>query len=260
MVASALWVVMRSWAGVVMAGGAWCNTNSPWWSSTPTFMLATWLPMLLIHDPSFAAAGLAAGTLECPRGECAGRLGPWGHARPRRLRLSGARSEIHTPQRARCRACGKTHVLISTRSCPRRADSAETVGAALVHAASGLGHRRVAAAVDLPATTVRGWLRRARANSEAVRADATAATYQLDAMAHRFNPTGSALGDMVDAVGRAVAAWVLRFGPRPSPWQINGRAHRRSDPRARSSTGLAPRPLTPTAASTRPNSHQRHRP
>lgn len=176
--------------------------------------------MLLIHDPSFAAACLAAGTLECPRGGCGGRLGPWGHARPRRLRLSRGRSETHTPRRARCRTCGQTHVLIPTRSYPRRADSVETVGAALLAAASGLGHRRVAARVELPATTVRGWLRRARANSEAVRADATVATCLLDPMAHRFDPTGNALGDMVDAVGRAVAAWVLRFGPRTSPWQL----------------------------------------
>ena len=111
-------------------------------------------------------------------------------------------------------------MLIWTRSYPRRADSAETVGAALLAAAGGLGHRRVAAVVELPATTVRGWLRRARANSEAVRADATVATHQIDPTAHRFDPTGSALGDMVDAVGRAVAAWVLRFGPGPSPWQL----------------------------------------
>ena len=220
MVAAAWCMVIRGRAGAAMPGGAWCNTNSPCPPSTPTFTLATWLLMLLIHDPAFAAACLAAGTLECPRGGCGGRLRPWGHARPRRRRLSGGRYETHTPRRARCRACGQTHVLISTRSYPRRADRVETVGAALLGAASGLGHRRVAASVDLPATTVRGWLRRARANSEAVRADATVATHQLDPMADRFDPTGNALGDMVDAVGRAVAAWVLRFGPGPSPCQL----------------------------------------
>lgn len=176
--------------------------------------------MLLIHDPALAAAHLVAGTLACPRGGCDGRLGPWGHARPRRLRLSVGRSETHTPRRARCRSCGHTHVLVPMCSYPRRADSVETVGVALLAAASGLGHRRVAARVELPATTVRDWLRRARANSDAVRADATVATYQLDPVAHRFDPTGSALGDMIDAVGRAVAAWVLRFGPGPAPWQL----------------------------------------
>ena len=164
MVAAAWCMVIRGRAGAAMPGGAWCNTNSPYRPSTPTFTLATWLLMLLIHDPVFAAACLAAGTLECPRGGCGGRLRPWGHARPRRRRLSGGRYETHTPRRARCRACGQTHVLISTRSYPRRADRVETVGAALLGAAGGLGHRRVAASVDLAATTVRGWLRRARAN------------------------------------------------------------------------------------------------
>lgn len=145
---------------------------------------------------------------------------PVGHARQRTLRLGAGRSETHTPRRARCRACRRTHVLVSTRSYPRRPDSVETVGAALLAAASGLGHRRVAKQVGLPATTVRGWLRRARANSDAVPADATVATYRLDSMAHRFDPTGSALGDMLDAVGRAISTWTLRFGPEPAPWQL----------------------------------------
>ena len=65
-------------------------------------------------------------------------------------------------------------------------------------------------------------------------------------MAHRFDPTGSALGDMVDAVGRVVAARVLRFGPGPFPRQLvvalTGAALAPG-----SSTGLAPRPLTTTS-------------
>lgn len=73
--------------------------------------------------------------------------------------------------------------------------------------------------VDRPATTVRGWLRRARANSDLVRADATVAALQLDSsLDWRPKPTGSALGDMVDAVGSAVAAYVRRFGPVGDPW------------------------------------------
>jgi hypothetical protein len=176
--------------------------------------------MLLTHDSDATAARLEAGALACPERGCDGQLGPWGHARPRRLRLDAGRSQSHTPRRARCRACKRTHVLVSTRSYPRRPDRVETVATALLAAANGLGHRRVAERVGLPATTVRGWLRRARANSDAVRSDATVATCRLDPMAHRLDPTGSALGDMLDAVGRAVAAWVVRFGPVPAPWQV----------------------------------------
>jgi DNA-directed RNA polymerase specialized sigma24 family protein len=36
----------------------------------------------------------------------------------------------------------------------------EVIGAALLAKASGLGHRRIAAALGVPATTVRRWLRR----------------------------------------------------------------------------------------------------
>lgn len=176
--------------------------------------------MLLIHDPAATSAALDEGRLECPDPACGGQLGPWGQARPRRLRLDGGGSETHTPRRVRCRACRVTHVLVSTRSYPRRPDTVETVGAALLVAAGGAGYRRVAEEVSRPATTVRGWLRRARANSEVVRGDATVATCRLDPMAGRFDPTGSALGDMLDALGRATSAWIRRFGPVPSPWSI----------------------------------------
>lgn len=175
--------------------------------------------MLLTHDPSTTTADLAAGALSCPDAACGGQLGPWGRARTRRLRVDARRTEAHTPRRARCRSCGRTHVVVPTRSYPRRPDSVETVGSALVAAARGLGHRRVARLVGIPATTVRGWLRRARVNSEAVRADATVAVHAFDPMAGPLNPTGSALGDMLEAVGRALAAAVVRLGPVPAPWQ-----------------------------------------
>lgn len=73
--------------------------------------------------------------------------------------------------------------------------------------------------VGLPVTTVRAWLRRARANSEAVRVDATVAVHALDPPAGPLNPTGSALGDMLDAVGRALTAAILRLGLVAAPWQ-----------------------------------------
>jgi hypothetical protein len=176
--------------------------------------------MLLILDPSTTATALTSGALACPDDDCGGILGPWGYARTRRLRLGAGRTSAHTPRRARCRACGQTHVLASTLSYPRRPDTVETVGAALLSAARGLGHRRVADEVGLPATTVRGWLQRARANSETIRVNATIAAHALDPMLGPIRPTGSPLGDMVEAVGVAVTAHVRRLGPAAPPWQL----------------------------------------
>ncbi len=113
-----------------------------------------------------------------------------------------------------------THVVSWARGFPRRADTAATVTTALLSAAGGLGHRRVAEVVDRPATTVRGWLRRARANSDLVAIDATAFALRLDPNLDLrcSKPTGSALGDMLEAVGLALRAWVTRFGPVEDEW------------------------------------------
>lgn len=120
----------------------------------------------------------------------------------------------------RRRSYGRTQVLAWARSYPRRCDSVETVAAALLAAVSGLGFRPIAEQVGVPATTVRDWLRRARRNAEVVRVDATIATLKLDPMAGPFDPTGSLLGDGVNAVGRAVSACIYRFGPWPGPWRV----------------------------------------
>ena len=70
-------------------------------------------------DVSQVERRLAAGLLVCPR--CGGLLGPWGHARTRRLR--GAASPTR-PRRTRCGGCGSTHVLLPVNALLRRADEA----------------------------------------------------------------------------------------------------------------------------------------
>ena len=93
-------------------------------------------------DVSQVERRLAAGLLVCPR--CGGRLGPWGHARTRRLR--GAAGPIR-PRRTRCGGCGSTHVLLPVNALLRRADEAVMIGAGVVLAAAGWGHRRIAVRV-----------------------------------------------------------------------------------------------------------------
>ena len=112
-----------------------------------------------------------------------------------------------------------TQVLVWARSYPRRPDRVETVTTVLLAAANGLGHRPAAATVGLPATTVRDWIRRARVKAEAVRCHATVLVHAFDPLAAALEPTGTPLGDMLDAVGRAVTAAACRLGPRAAPLQ-----------------------------------------
>jgi len=176
--------------------------------------------MLLIRDHSTGATALAAGALVCPHPGCGGVLGPWGHARTRHRRITASRFEAHTPRRTRCRSCERTQVLITAAGYPRRADTAENVGQATLAAANGVGSKRIAVQLGLPATTVRDWLRRTRLNADRVRAAATVAAHRLDPMLTPIAPTGTVLGDMVEAIGRAVQASIQRLGPLAPPWHL----------------------------------------
>jgi transposase-like protein len=154
-------------------------------------------------------ADLAAGVLACPA--CSGRLGPWGYARPREVRmLDGVRSL--TPRRACCGGCGATHVLCPAWSVPRRRDGAEVIGEALRLAVGGAGHRRIARQLGRSPGTVRGWLRAARVRAGSVRAAATRWLVAVDQELVAVTPAGSELADAVEAVMLGVRAWVLRFG------------------------------------------------
>jgi hypothetical protein len=108
----------------------------------------------VIVTTSGAEAELASGGLDCPG--CGGRLRRWGWARARLVRgLSGVIAV--RPPRARCRSCSATHVLLPAVCVPRRADSAEVIGHALLAAAEG--HSATVIATRLgPAGQHRSWL------------------------------------------------------------------------------------------------------
>lgn len=159
---------------------------------------------------------LAGGNLECP--ECEGVLGPWGWARRRVLRVLGAQQWLR-PRRARCRSCLVTHVLLPVTALVRRRDAVEVIGAALAAKAVGAGHRRIAVEVGVPATTVRGWLRRFAGKAEFLRAQFTAIAHGLDRDLGRVEPRGSPVADALEAIGVAASAGARRFGP-SSVWRF----------------------------------------
>lgn len=168
--------------------------------------------MLLVHDLDKAVASLEAHTMDCPTRGCGGWLGPWGYT-TRRVRIALDHSELRRQRRGYCRSCHRSHVLSDLGTYPYRLDTSATFTAALVAAAGGLGYRRVAAEIDRPVSTVRDWLRRARINAETVRGTAMRALHRFDPSAGPVMPAGSVLGDMVNAVGVATAAWVRGRGP-----------------------------------------------
>jgi hypothetical protein len=116
--------------------------------------------------------------------------------------------------------CAVTQVLLPAWCVPRRGYGVEVVGAALLAAAEGAGHRRVAACVDAPAGTVRGWLRAVRAGAPALTARAVelaqaAGTSVFPAQAPA-RWAGRALPEAVAAPGAAARAFVPHLStPRP---------------------------------------------
>jgi hypothetical protein len=156
---------------------------------------------------------LRGGGLSCP--VCAGVVAPWGHARARVVRGQRGRRLRLTPRRARCRSCGRTHVLLPACCLLRRADAVTVIGAALLARAGGQGHRVIAAALGRPASTVRGWLRRIGRTAGRVRAVLAGLAAELGAEFEVPGPAGAVVADLV-AVAAAAAR---RLGP-CEPWRL----------------------------------------
>ena len=173
--------------------------------------------MLIVGiDAAAVETDLVCGRLDCPT--CGPGLRPWGHGVAREVRL-WVGVERRRLRRSICRACGATHVLVPEDMLLRRRDAVEVVGAALIAKAGGDGHRRIAADLGRPASTVRGWLRRFAVMAGALREHFTRWAYALDPVHDRLSPGGSVFFDAVEAVGVLGVVAVRRFGPRP-PWSL----------------------------------------
>ncbi|MGB3233751.1 MAG: hypothetical protein WA944_15425 [Mycobacterium sp.] len=152
---------------------------------------------------------LAAGELSCP--SCGGVLAGWGRARPRRLRGADGPVEL-CPRRSRCTGCKVTHVLLPVTALLRRADTAAVIVSALAAKATrGVGFRRIAAELDRPAETVRGWLRRFAERAEAVRSVFTVWLRAVDADPVMPDAAGGVFVDAVVAIVALAAAIGRRF-------------------------------------------------
>jgi len=159
---------------------------------------------------------LRGGELRCPG--CAGELRPWGHARERGVR-DETTVRTFRPRRSACSQCRCTHVLLPASTLVRRADTVDVIGQALLAKSAGAGHRTIAAVLDRPVSTVRGWLRRFGARADGLRVLFTALLYALDASAEAVGVTSSVFADALQALGLAAAAAARLFGPRPA-WQF----------------------------------------
>jgi Domain of unknown function (DUF6431) len=172
------------------------------------------------NDAARVERMLEEGSLSCPG--CGGRLARWGHARERTVFGPGRKGREVRPRRSRCTACLVTHVLLPARLLLRRADEAAVIGAALAAAGRGQGYRRVAAGLEVPVDTVRGWLRRAAVRAGQVREVFTKVAAAVSADPVPLEPAGSPLADALVAVAAAAAATAGRW-PRllmVSPWEI----------------------------------------
>jgi Homeodomain-like domain len=162
---------------------------------------------------------LTGGGLACPG--CRGRLRPWGHGRARVVRDDGVGRWRLRPRRARCAGCGVTHVLLPVGVLVRRADAAAVIGAALVWAAVGWGHRRVAERLGRSASTVRGWLRRFWTRAGPLREAFTGLLCALDADPLLPGSAGSEVADAVAAIVAAAGAVARRWAVLAvSPWLV----------------------------------------
>jgi hypothetical protein len=103
-------------------------------------------------------------------------------------------------------------VLLPVSCLARRADAVEVIGAALVEAAAGVGHRRIAAATGRACSTVRGWLRSFAVVAEVVGVAAARLLLEVDPLCGPPPARGSVVADAVEAVGAAGAAVRRRLG------------------------------------------------
>ena len=174
--------------------------------------------MIFVVDAGAARRAVAGGLLRCPQEGCGGVLRPWASARARSVRVPGGGRAWVRPGRARCAACRRTQVLLPASCVPRRSCSADVIGAALLGGAAGLGHRKVAAQLQVPAATVRDWLCGVARGAAWLTAQAVTAAAGADIL-----PEGPAPGGLARVLATlGAAACSFARGALPGPGRPGG--------------------------------------
>jgi transposase-like protein len=175
--------------------------------------------MIQVLDTEAAGIVLARGKLACP--DCGQMMRPWGHARERTVRgLDGTLLTVR-PDRALCRGCRVTHVLLDARLLPRRAYAVALIGKALLRAASGSGYRPAARELAVPDGTVRGWIRAARHSAARLRAEAIRTIVRLDQDAFAIRVHPSELAGALEYLGTAAMLTARRINlDNVHPWAM----------------------------------------
>jgi hypothetical protein len=103
-------------------------------------------------------------------------------------------------------------VLLPVTLLVRRAYAVEVIGVALTARARGAGHRSIGERLQVPATTVRGWLRRLGARLEPVRVFLLQVACRVGVDLAVPTALGCAWRDLLAALGAAASAVRSRFG------------------------------------------------
>jgi hypothetical protein len=118
-------------------------------------------------------------------------------------------------------------VLLGVGLAARRADAAAVIAAAIeAKTATGAGHRSIAARLDRPASTVRGWLRGFAASASAIASEFTARVHRdgPDAAGLWPVPAPTAAGQALAAVAAYAGVLADRFAVAVLAWQSAGLA------------------------------------
>lgn len=181
--------------------------------------------MIVVRTVEWAEQALGDGEIDCPHPGCGGTLTRWGFGRSRRVRGLGAQSLDVRPRRARCAGCASTQILLPAAVQPRLADATAVIGTALAKKIAGHGHRRIAAELDRPPSTVRRWLRRATgsAHLQWLWQRGSQVLIWLDPDAFNQLPRATnPLRDALTALAAAAYAARQRFGLAEPLWTLIG--------------------------------------